>query len=67
MERYKTNLQQEREVAATYSLIKKPDSVVALERVKHRIDPPWVLPKGFRVKIQAQVSYTRYNNNSRTC
>lgn len=70
MERYKTNLHQEREVSAAYSIIEKPASVVALERVKHRIDPPWALPRGFRVKIQAQVSnndgtsYTTIESNT---
>ena len=57
MEKYKTNLQQEREAAATHNDVEKPISLIVLESIKHRITPPWVLPRGFRVKIQAQVSY----------
>lgn len=57
MEKYKHNLQQEREVAATLGVVEKPASLVALEKIKHRVTPPWVLPRGFRVKIDAQVSY----------
>ena len=52
MEKYKTNLQQEREAAATHNDVEKPISLIVLESIKHRITPPWVLPRGFRVKIQ---------------
>ncbi len=57
MERYKANLQQEREAAAVSSVEVKPTALIALENVKHRATPPWCLPRGFRVKIQALVSY----------
>ena len=57
MERYKSNLQQEREVAAACDVSEKSVAIVALEKIQHRVTPPWVLPPGFRVKIQAQVSY----------
>lgn len=59
MEKYRANLQQEREVATVSNIEVKPTSLIALESVRHRITPPWILPRGFRVKIQALVSYDR--------
>ena len=59
MEKYKFNLQQERESAAVSIVESKPTALIALENVRHRKTPPWVLPRGFRVKIQAMVSYDK--------
>ena len=58
MEHYKANLQKE------YSeLIEiKPIELIQLERISYRKSPPWALPKGYRVGIQALVSYDGGNN-----
>lgn len=53
MEKYKENIQQERNSLPAI----KPSSLISLEKVAHRVSPPWVLPKGYCVRIQAQVSY----------
>lgn len=57
MEKYKSNLRQEQEVAATVCDEIKPTSLIALEKLPHRRSPPWILPRGYRVKIRGEVSY----------
>lgn len=59
MEKYKADLQQEREAAAVGTIEEKPTALIALENVKHRVSPPWVLPRGFSVMMQALVSYDK--------
>lgn len=56
MLKYRNELQREREIAATTTdLI--PREVAALEKLPHRVRPPWSLPKGYNVKIKGEVSY----------
>lgn len=57
MESYRNQLQQEREVAATCAVVEKSPLVVLVEKIPHRITPPWKLPHGYRVQIQGKVSY----------
>lgn len=61
MESYRNQLQQEREVAATSAIVEKPRIVASVEKIPHRVTPPWKLPRGYRVKIQGKVSYNGGN------
>lgn len=56
MLKYRNELQREKEVAAT-TMDLVPREVAALEKIPHRVRPPWRLPKGFNVKIKGEVSY----------
>lgn len=56
MESYRKQMQQEREAAATLVVEKSP-LVALIEKIPHRIAPPWKLPHGYRVQIQGKVSY----------
>lgn len=61
MESYRIQLQQEKEVAATSAVVEKPPLVACVEKIPHRITPPWKLPHGYRVQIQGKVSYDGVN------
>lgn len=57
MNRYQSKLQQEREVACTTNNDLVLRTVAALEKIPHRISPPWLLPKGYCIKIRGEVSF----------
>lgn len=59
MESYRNQLQQEKEVAAVSAVVEKPSLVACVEKIPHRITPPWKLPHGYRVQIQGKVSYDK--------
>ena len=57
MQKYEDFLEKEKEIAATLVEEEKPISLITLEKIPHRVAPPWELPRGFRVTIEGQVSY----------
>lgn len=57
MEKYKANIQKEKDDEQSVAIDYKPKALIDLEHLTYRLTPPWVLPKGFRVMIQAKVSY----------
>ncbi len=62
MNKYQDKLQQEREVASTTNSDLVLKTVAALEKIPHRTSPPWILPRGYCVKIKGEVSF----DNKRT-
>lgn len=56
MRRYEKYLKEEREVAATKEEYDSRD-LSTLEKIPHRKPAPWILPKGYKVAIEGNVSY----------
>lgn len=55
MEKYKLNLQQQREFAST--IVDKSNSIVVYDSIPHKRTPPLVMPYGFTVQIKGQASF----------
>lgn len=62
MNRYQDKLLQERVTACTMANDSVLETVAILEKIPHRVSPPWELPKGYSVKIKGEVS----NDNKKT-
>lgn len=51
MRKYNEQLQKEKNTSV------KPATITALESIPHRVSPPWVLPRSYRVQISAKASF----------